>query len=228
MTTDDIKQLRDYIFEVMKTNEEISSYIKLNDFIEKLYHKYDITTTLPIDVYKLLYLFGLSNYKEEEMDSTIRGYFSNILNQSKIVINEKMNGLIKRSTIAYCLIEYILKEEMHATVSSSQFVPSDPLFYTKMNIANLMLLPLRVFEDEFLSYLDESERCGNINDKALNEWPDILANRSQIDKFHLVCLYPILCKMITHVENIELKNNHYDINKLSEKSKKYRKLFGNF
>lgn len=228
MSGNDIKGLKDCIFQVMETEGGLKSYIDFNNFVEYIYNKYDIKYKLPIDIDKLLNLFGLS-YKKETMNSDIQlGYFTKTCNNPRIVINKDIKYILTRSTVTYCLLNFILEESTFEMMYNPRLVSWDPSFYKKINMANLMLLPLGLFKDEFLLFLTESEKYTGINNKQLDIWIDALSNKSQIDEFQLMGIYPILCNMTSYMADVEFKNNVCNMDNQSEKTKKYNKLFGDF
>lgn len=139
----------------------------------------------------------------------------------KIIVDTSVSYMTRRYAIANGIGRYLLNESQNM-LKNTYAIPLVPQSLEEIaadSIAIFLLLPITLFKDEFLRYLNACE------ERPLNvdEWLTHLSNVSQVTPFNLAIGYQQMKQVLCYQRQIEFAKYNYDITQMLEDS--YEKIF---
>lgn len=175
---------------------------------------------MPIDIERIAGFLKISidpgillPASENEFSQTL-GHLTSRNGATRILLNPEVSYNTQRYTIAHAIGSYLLQqEEAEKFIFTSTY--AIPLIPQSMDdimadvVALFLLLPRRVFQEEFKKYLEYHQDYP----MDVNEWMEYLANKSQIPFFNLSIGYQQLKQMLSWEREKEFFEEGFDINK---------------
>ncbi len=127
----------------------------------------------------------------------------------------------RRYAIANGVGRYLLNESQ-SMLKYAYAIPLIPQSLEEIaadSIAIFLLLPVTLFKDEFLRYLNTCKECP----LDVDVWLEHLSNVSQITPFNLAIGYQQMKQVLCYQRQMEFAEYDYDVTKMSEDY--YEKIF---
>lgn len=223
-------------FEDLNINEGVENITELYNKIavntEKLvyesYREADKEVSFPVDINIIaeylnieiskdnLNLAGATNYSRKLAIITARK------GKGNIVVDENVSYKTRRYAIANG-IGRCLMNRSGVIFKSSYAIPLIPQSLEEIaadSIAVFLLMPITIFKDEFLTYLNACEN----RPLDVDVWVQHLSDRCQISQFNLAIGYQQMKQVLCYQRQQEFEKYDYDINKMPDEDK-YSKIF---
>lgn len=139
----------------------------------------------------------------------------------KIVVDTNVSYKTRRYAIANGVGRYLLNESQ-SMLKYAYAIPLIPQSLEEIaadSIAIFLLLPVTLFKDEFLRYLNTCKECP----LDVDVWLEHLSNVSQITPFNLAIGYQQMKQVLCYQRQMEFAKYDYDVTKMSEDY--YEKIF---
>jgi len=222
-------------FENLGINEGVESSSKLYENIavraEKLvYESYmaaNKTVTFPIEINLIADYLGIEIRRENLNLAGTTNFSKNLAittstsGRVTIIVDTSVSYVTRRYAIANGIGRYLLNESK-SMLKYAYAIPLIPQSLEEIaadSIAIFLLLPVALFKDEFLRYLNTCEECPMDVDKWLKHLSDV----SQVTPFNLAIGYQQMKQVLCYQRQMEFAKYDYDITKMQEDP--YDKIF---
>lgn len=222
-------------FENLGINENVETSSKLFDTIavkaeNLVYESYKVvnkTATFPIDITLIADNLGIE-IQRENLNPVGTTNFSKKLAVTtstsdgvKIIVDTSVSYMTRRYAIANGIGRYLLNESqsMLKNAYAIPLVPQNLEEIAADSIAIFLLLPITLFKDEFLRYLDACNECP----LDVGKWLTNLSDVSQVTPFNLAIGYQQMKQVLCYQRQIEFAKYNYDITKMPEDP--YEKIY---
>lgn len=228
----DVKEFQDLdLTECVEGMAEI--YLRIADAAEKLVEnsyanagrlkgdnekKTDCKYEFPIEIGLVAKYLGMTiekkslNREEPKSFSRILGIITSQNGKVDVVIDNDVSYKTQRYTIANAVGRFLLNQT-GTSLKCNYAIPLIPQSLEEIAadvIALFLLLPMKTFKDEFLSYLDS---CGD-RPLDVDAWLIHLGNKSQISQFNLAIGYQQMKQVLCYQRQLNFSRNDFDINKI--------------
>ena len=222
-------------FENLGINEGVETSTELFDKIavkaEKLvkesYKVVGRTAMFPIDIVLIAGNLGIE-IQRENLNPVGTANFSKKLAVTtsnsdgvKIIVDTSVSYMTRRYAIANGVGRYLLNESQ-SMLKNTYAIPLVPQSLEEIaadSIAIFLLLPVTLFKDEFLRYLNACEE----HPLNVDEWLTHLSNVSQVTPFNLAIGYQQMKQVLCYQRQMEFAKYNYDITQMPEDP--YEKIF---
>lgn len=222
-------------FEDLDINERIENSSELFDQIamkaeELVYESYEVankTVTFPVDITLIADNLGIE-IQRENLNPAGTSNFSKKLAVTtstsdgvKIIVDASVSYKTRRYAIANGIGRYLLNESQ-GMLKNTYAIPLVPQSLEEIaadSIAIFLLLPVILFKNEFLRYLNACEE-GPLD---VDEWLMHLSNVSQVTPFNLAIGYQQMKQVLCYRRQMEFARYNYDITQMPEDP--YEKIF---
>lgn len=142
-------------------------------------------------------------------------------NDVQIVIDDTVSYKTYRYAIANGIGRYLLNQsrDMFKNTYAIPLIPQSLEEIAADSIAVFLLLPVTLFKDEFLQYLNECKK----RPLDVDEWLAYLSDTCQITLFNLAIGYQQMKQVLCYQRQMEFEEYDYDIAKMPQD--KYDRIF---
>lgn len=202
--------------------------IRAEQLVYESYAKADKTALLPIDIDLIASHLGIRVEKEILNPEGVSSFSKNLAVTTstketgvKILVDAGVSYKTRRYAIANGVGRYLLNESksMMKTAYAIPLIPQSLEEIAADSIAVFLLMPITLFKEEFLLYLNTCKK------EVLNvdNWMEHLSDACQVTPFNLAIGYQQMKQVLCYQRQMEFEKNDYDITKMPED--KYDKIF---
>lgn len=201
--------------------------VKAEKLVNESYKAANKTVMFPIDITLIADNLGIE-IQRENLNPAGTANFSKKLAVTtstsggvKIIVDTSVSYMTRRYAIANGVGRYLLNESqgMLKNTYAIPLIPQNLEEIAADSIATFLLLPVTLFKDEFLRYLNACEE----HPLNVDEWLAHLSNVSQVTPFNLAIGYQQMKQVLCYRRQKEFSKYDYDITQMPEDP--YEKIF---
>lgn len=139
----------------------------------------------------------------------------------RIVVDDSASYKTQRFAVANCIGHYLLNQSkgMYKRTHTIHLIPQDLEEIAADSIAVFLMMPVSLFKDEFLQYLNDCDQLPI----DVDDWLEHLSDTCQITPFNLAIGYQQMKQVLCYQRQAEFAEHGFDITQMPKD--KYEKLF---
>jgi hypothetical protein len=201
--------------------------MRAEKLVHKSYRMANRPAAFPIEIDLIAHHLGIAIQRENLNPEGITNFSKKLAVTTatsdgvKIVVDTNVSYKTRRYAIANGVGRYLLNESQ-SMLKYAYAIPLIPQSLEEIaadSIAIFLLLPVTLFKDEFLRYLNTCKECP----LDVDVWLEHLSNVSQITPFNLAIGYQQMKQVLCYQRQMEFAEYDYDVTKMSEDY--YEKIF---
>lgn len=227
-------------FETLEINKHFENMAKLcneianiaEKLVEESYLHFKIKPAFPIEVEVIAKYLGINITKDKlNLDGTSNLSRKLAITRStkasdqkenvKIVVDNTVSYKTQRFAIANCIGRYLLNQssEMYKNTYAIPLIPQNLEEIAADSIALFLMMPMSLFKEEFLKYLNGCDQ----HPLDVDRWLEHLSDTCQITPFNLAIGYQQMKQVLCYQRRAEFEKYDFDITQMPED--KYSKIF---
>lgn len=216
-------------FELLGINTEVENItkvyneiaVKAEQLVRESYKKEGKAMQFPIDINLVAKHLHIKIIKEKlnldggvNLNKKLGVTTATIDKRVQIVVDSEVGYKTRRYAIANGIGRYLLNQSrnMFKNTYAIPLIPQSLEEIAADSIAVFLLMPIGVFKDEFLRYIQENPKYPLDVDK----WLEYLSDKCQITPFNLAIGYQQMKQVLCYQRRVEFSKYDYDVTKMPE------------